>query len=562
MIRRKRRKVTNKTFLFLGVVFLSVGVFASYITAGSMVLGYMNASGWSQVPVQIEALEYKAKRGENTTYTVTAKYSYVVDGGDYSSTSVAISTGYDNVGTFWYDLYHKLDRQKSKGTAYAWVDLDNPQNALLDRSFRWQMVAFGGIFLIMFGMFGFALTWLAFLPEKNKQQIKDEARAGLKSNEAEAYKFIFYFGLVFLLVGLAFTGLALPEVLTGRNIAAALVLVFPAVGGFLIRVSRRAKHTYQLIGPTFLLPDPVMGSIGGQAGGKFKINSRTDGNPVKIHLSCKETHGSGQHRHTSIVWQDTMTAYVKPIPDGSWVHFVFDVPGHLPEAGKRGKNRTVSWDVSCDAQLDIDGEIVTLNRTWMMPMEKSTRTSRAMAHVPENFIKETQQTELEMAQASAGHQIKIEDLGGNISITSRAGRNIGVLGIFAGIGLLFAGVGVFTFASWFGAYIFLVIGSFFVISSIFAMGRRLNVLVNRTDKMIFMGRSWFGVPLYMRRLAYSDPAEFSVQKTSSSSKGNIQTDYYAIYAEREGRKIKLAESVAGKDAAEALLVSIRAKIFD
>ncbi len=561
MIRRRRPKVTSKILLFAGLLFLSVGLLAAFFTAGTMTYGYMKAASWTAVPAQIDTLEYKISYGDSTTYNVEAKYRYVVDGQEYTNTRVALSTGYDNVGTFWYDLHRKLKREKQRDDVYAWVDLDNPQNALLDRSFRWRMVVFGSIFLIMFGMFGVGMIWGAFLPEKTKEDRKAEARSGIKSDEASSYKFIFYFGLLFFLAGSGFTALIIPDVLKGQNLAALLVLLFPVVGALIMAFAWRSKRSYQLIGETLLFPDPVIGAIGGQTGGHFEINSRTDGSPVTMRLTCSESRKSGDDTYTSIIWQDTTTAYAKSIVDGSRVHFVFDVPAELPEEGKSGKHRSVDWELSCDAKLEINGETVPMTRTWEIPMEKSTRTSRAMAYVPSHFSRTVVAREEEAAQESAADQIPIEDLGGDISITSASARDLKLTIPFAGVGLLFAGIGYFLIDEWFGGYFFLILGLGFAIPSLFTMGRRLNVLVNTTDKIIFMGRSWFFISLYTRRLTYSDPSEFSIVETSSSSSDKIQTVYYALYAERDGKKLKLAEGVQGERAAEALLAAVKEKLF-
>jgi hypothetical protein len=76
-----------------------------------------------------------------------------------------------------------------------------------------------------------------------------------------------------------------------------------------------------------------------------------------------------------------------------------------------------------------------------------------------------------------------------------------------------------------------------------------------------MGRSWFKLPLYTKKIAYLDPAQFSISETFSMSSGRIKTVYFALYVENNGKKVKLAEGVEGEDAAQALLDGLLRKLF-
>ncbi len=74
--------------------------------------------------------------------------------------------------------------------------------------------------------------------------------------------------------------------------------------------------------------------------------------------------------------------------------------------------------------------------------------------------------------------------------------------------------------------------------------------------MVYMGRSWFNIPIYTRQIAYSAASKFSTKETSSMNAGRTHVAFHAIYVEENGKRIKIAEGIEGKDAAQALLDEI------
>ena len=175
-----------------GLVFLVSGLAAGYFSFGKMTIEYLSSSDWVLVPAQIESVELKINSGESTTYRVEATYGYDYEGQSYRSDKVSLSSGSDNVGTYWQDLNRELQTKQSNNTAQVWVDPDNPSNSLLDRTFRWAQVAFGSLFLLMFGGFGSVAVWYSLKKRKtDNEQLELNRVNGISSNQKSGFWFIF-----------------------------------------------------------------------------------------------------------------------------------------------------------------------------------------------------------------------------------------------------------------------------------------------------------------------------------------------------------------------------------
>ena len=95
-----------------------------------------------------------------------------------------------------------------------------------------------------------------------------------------------------------------------------------------------------------------------------------------------------------------------------------------------------------------------------------------------------------------------------------------------------------------------LIGYAIVASTVFTLGRGLDVWVRGGEVRSL--RRWLGIPLVTRK-GQLLRAEQVVLKTGMSSTSNgRQTEYMTLIAEVDGKKIRLAEGIAGREAGEAL----------
>jgi hypothetical protein len=356
--------------------------------------------------------------------------------------------------------------------------------------------------------------------------------------------------------------LLLPTALADGEYAALFVLIFVVVGAGIMFFGWRSYNLYKDIGKTLLFLDPVPGAIGGQVGGYFDIDAHVGEAPMQIRLTCYEDKKSGEETYRSIIWQEINEPYSKRRVDETRVIFVFDVPGDLPEPQRWSGGRYIGWTVECLGTIVRGQEQMPLSRSWSIPLKKSAQISRVAKHIPAEFIQAQEKAKLAAAKSSAAEQIDVGRVGDDFMITSDAGRRIGFSLNLAGTGTFFAVLGLFLARSdWFLGYFFFLIGAPFAIIGLFLIGRKITVIANPRERMVFMGRSWFKLPLYTKRIAYSDPAQFSVLETLSMSSGPTKTVYHALYLENNGKKVKLAEGIKGEDAANALLDDLLTKLF-
>lgn len=565
---RKKTRITSKPFFFGGLVFFSIALFVAYVSFGSMLRDYVNTRSWVQVPAAIHSLELYESISEDedgrrsVSYSVRAEYSYVVNGDEYTHTRVALSGGSDNIGPFWHDLYRDLTKKHERNKVYAWVDMDNPVYAVLDRTLRWRLVIFGFAFFAVFGMFGAIMIWVSLLPENSKEEFLENAKYGLASSESVSHKFIFLFGLLFFTFGAAAAAIVLPDALREGQYAALLVLIFAGVGAGVMYMAWRSKRLYQAIGKTLLFLDPVPGAIGGQIGGYLDVESCVSDGPLRVRVTCRAERRSGDETYQSILWQEVIQPYVKNRGDGARITFAVDVPSDLPEPEGWVNGLSIDWQVECDGKLLHGRKELTLSRSWNIPVEKSTRKSRAAAYVPREFAGISEATKLEIARESAEAQIDVSEAGGLVTLISASGRSFRLSTSMACVGFIFALIGGYTINNgWMPGYFFISLGGSVAILGLFLLGRKISVVIDPNERTAFMGRSWFSVPIYSRNIVYSDAENFLISSTSSMNTGKTMTAYYAVYIQRNGKKIKIAEGIKGKDAAQVLLDDLLARLF-
>ena len=106
-----------------------------------------------------------------------------------------------------------------------------------------------------------------------------------------------------------------------------------------------------------------------------------------------------------------------------------------------------------------------------------------------------------------------------------------------------------------------MIGALVISSSIFVMGRKIEVNVDTQMRMLNMRRSLFGIPIYSREVALFNPEQFSIKLSSSATSGRKKTEYFNVLIDNSGKKVKIAEGVSGRQTAEVLVEKIVEEAF-
>lgn len=156
------------TMLFSGLFMLAfggAGLFVGVVPLLDLARQAWRVSSWQPVSARVQDVSMVTSRGSKggVTYAVKARYAYTWQGGEYDSTRIGLDTwvGADNIGD-WHERWHdRLQDAKARNEPVAaWVNPDDPKQALLERRARWGMVAFRVPFALIFTAVGVGAGWV------------------------------------------------------------------------------------------------------------------------------------------------------------------------------------------------------------------------------------------------------------------------------------------------------------------------------------------------------------------------------------------------------------------
>ncbi|MAY00158.1 MAG: hypothetical protein CMI08_13350 [Oceanospirillaceae bacterium] len=567
-----------------GGIFLLAGLAVIFFMALSPLLKWYGSQSWLPVSAQIEMLELDSRRSDNSdTYRVNTRYRFDFNGASYSGSDASLYDGYDNIGSYWQELYSDLKRHKQSNSAVVWVNPQNPDESVLDRSIRPVMLLFSSLFGLVFALAGAGIIWfgrrsgskssryaaLSSLADAGGHEATAARAAfsqGIRSSARSSYRVMMVVGIPFILISLPIMVAAIPDALRSGDYAVLLVLIFPLTGAGMVFGGLRMRSRFLRIGATPFFCDPLPGCCGGQVGGYFEVNSGRFSQRPEIRLCCIDTYttGSGKNRstHHRTVWQESVVASVDMLASGQRLRAVFDVPDNLPESEQtEGCRGTVSWEIQCEGLLNMAGpgaaETMEFSRSWEVPVVRGQQRSSWQPPVSQQAQdrSEKQQRSLE----SAARQISTTASAGGLSLDSAAGRNKAVFLPLLPMGFIFAAVGVFLTwqasleggALWVMGPVFALIGGLLFVIGVFVLGRGLECQIE--GRQVTIVRRMFGKPLYSRSATIRSPQQIHLDKSVTATSGKRQTDYYRLKLHSDdGKKLTLAEGIAGRDAAEAL----------
>lgn len=542
--------------ILFGLPFLGVGL-------GVLVLGPLDtlrlhyvSAGWERVPVRIQHVELVSSRSDDsTTYKVAARYTYAFDGQTWHGTRVGYATSSDSLREDHQRVVNELRRVMQRGETYlAWVNPADPQQAFLVRELRWKYLVFMAIFGVVFTLAGAGV--IAFGVWSGSATAELENSGPIYSTERRSFWLWWGMGTMFWL--LPMPGLIeLPAEWRAGNHAILLVLLFPLVGSLLLWRGTRVWRNWRYYGPLPIQLDPQPGQVGGDVGGRIMLRMpwRAE-NPFTVTLQClySRVTGSGKNRSRSesLVWQAEQLPYLRAAAGGTELQFVFQPPAHLPQSEPRRGN------YHCWRILLNGTELpVPLERTYTIPVLQGTEKAR-LAIPARDSAQLARQAQLR-ALEQAGEQIRVSRAGGGVQIHSPFGLHIGMKLMLLVFGVVFAGAAVFlTYVAlaeggmlWFMAGVFSLFGFPLLLAGMFVLGRSLKVEVrNGTLRSV---RYWFGLPLWKRQLNLQRAEQLkAVSSGGKLSDGRKHTEYFHLFANEAGRKVRVAEDIAGREAAEAL----------
>jgi hypothetical protein len=538
---------------------------------------WMSAQSWQPVNATLLSAELQSHpSSKSTTYEATATYRYRFNGRDYSSNRVALSKGADNIGSFQQSLGRKLERlYQAQQPVRAWVNPQNPGQALINRELRWGLLSLKMIFVLVFGGIGLAFMVASFKDKPAKVKVspsladdpnakpwlnnKDWASPVIRSSAKKALWLMWGFALIWNAIMLPLAS-KIPGELQKGEWGILMVLVFNVVGLVVVIMAIRKTLEWKRFGATLLTMDPHPGAIGGQVGGYIDVKlPYRPGRKFRVVLSNIYSYVSGtgknRSRHEKVVWQDIADVEATHAVQGSRVAFCFDVPDNLNDS-EEFASKYYKWTVSVSA--DLPG--VDLDRSFEIPVfATGQRSSRS---VQQNKVHHTT-TDEPAPSADSPVQIHRDPTSGTLGLYYPPGRSKSMAMVLALTGSIFFAVGIFLgFQYWSGresSFMLVVMGGLFFIAGLLmdygAFYTLTNALLVRVDSNgIKTLRKIAGVSLFQRHVDRADIRGIRIDRGAQSN----NTVYYRIFVDtRQGRRVKIGESFVGESSAKRILALVK-----
>jgi hypothetical protein len=605
--------------LLFGLFFAGGGFFMLSETALPLWQNWQRMQDW--LPNEARLLSFSAAENETRVH-----YRYQYGGVSYRGHGVGVSEFKDNIGSWHRDMQAYLGHiVRSGDILQIWVDPMNPAQAVIDRDMRWGLFAMASGFCSIFILIGLGVIY-ASIHSSNKfparrrpslwgmrkcwqraqadgssnlgflefcqqhyaeseepgldnttpvdwQNRKGWEAARIKSDATRGALFFWIFAGIWNAISIPVL-FVLPRELDQQNYAALLVLLFPAVGVFLIYQAIQRTLEYRHFGRVLFTMDPFPGAIGGHVGGTIQVKNldyqrAREARNLSVTLECVYSYISGtgenRSRRESIKWAERGQPKIDNTIEGVNLAFRFDVPEHLPQADVEQSGAYHFWRLSVSAE--VPG--IDLNRSYNIPVFATGETSGRIGHDISAQAAAARKREADAAGlAIASGRFDIQGLsralrlrreGNRIQLKFPMFRNR-LLTLFAAI---FAGG--FGFASYSMVGMMSGGGLFAVLITIFAIPFFLVALVaacatiylpfNNLSVSIQPGevsvlRRLLVIPVYRRRLHRADISHLSIKRSGSTGQGIDKIEHFKIHAmDTRGGKVTLAEDIDGEDVA-------------
>jgi hypothetical protein len=395
--KKASRKGLGCLILF-ALPFVGVGLVATYL-AGSMLFDWARMKSWEEVPAQIVSVERESHRSSNSTsYRVTARYLYRVDGVEHQGTRVALYEGAVGFEGYQKDVYAELSEHfRSKQPFRCFVNPVLVSESVLYRELHWGLLGFFGIFVVAFGGFGLGLIGagirgaavarkeeeLRALAPDQPWLHKEEWRSrripsSMKSTVMLSGVMAIFWNVVS--VPLAFL---VPRELEKGNHAALIVLIFPIVGLGLAIWAGQSFLRYRKFGRSVLSLRSLPGVVGGPLEGQVETGV-TMPPETSFHLTLSSVRrvrsASGRNRSTreSVLWQrvQELDGEVHFGREGTVVPISFSIPFSCRPTDESDPDDRVVWRLSIDAALPgIDYHAV-----FEVPVFRTEKSSENYVH--------------------------------------------------------------------------------------------------------------------------------------------------------------------------------------
>jgi len=362
--------------LLFSLPFAAVGVGAAVVTWWTL-LDWQRMQSWQEVPCRIVKATLESHHSDDsTTHKVVAEYRYRFDGREYTGTRVSPHSGSDNVGSFHQRVYQELEQHRTSGEPFrCYVDPEHPEDSILFRRPRWEMLVFETVFAYAFGAAGLgmligSLIWLFKRGSRGATTSRDEpwtARADwaqglIRSSNRKTFVIAVGVALLGNVGYLPVVLVAFDEWQTSGNAFTLFALPFVAIGLALAWWMVYAGLRWLKFGESTFQMAVVPGVLGGTLAGVVHVASRLQSeHGFRLRLICRRTVTTRSGGKSSTVvdnaWeheQQVAQALSQPDPDKTAIPVLFTLPYQLPPTGTEG-NQTIAWNLEVrSAQSGVD----------------------------------------------------------------------------------------------------------------------------------------------------------------------------------------------------------------
>lgn len=562
----KQAKKRSWATILLGLPFAAVGIGLFCISILPTLYDWSRMSHWEPVSAELLDARLQRQRGEDSiTYNVQARYRYIYDGQIYEQDRVAINTASDNIGDFQESLGRRLESLlATKASLEVWVNPERPEEAIIDRSLRLQLMLFKSVFVLVFGGIGIGIiiaSWRKsndLLEQPDAQQrpwLTHRAWADNKiRSEAKATVwFASIFAVIWNLISFPVAILILPSALADKDYPALIVLAFPLVGLGLAYWAIKATLDWRRFGDPVLVLDPFPGAIGGHFGAQLELPMTcTSGSLFKVVLNCllvETSVGKDKETRESLHWQAEGLANVKSFTKTSLLSFYFNLPKQLPASEPEGGKRYYRW------RLDIESQQLqpAFARSYIVPVYATAEQSYSLYQDAEThpLLQESREQQIDTVS-------DIEQVPGGIRLYLPYGRAPGNKLVGLCCGLFFAGFGVLAWAKDAPLFFSLIFGGLGFGIFLYALYSLTNSLHVQLDQQgLKYQRRILGVLVSNVEVPRSQIKKLGYKESYSTTSGSKHETVYRVQVELvSGKTYTLVDSLKGRATADQMLESV------
>ncbi|MBJ6802686.1 DUF3592 domain-containing protein [Geomonas propionica] len=374
----------------------------------------------------------------------------------------------------------------------------------------------------------------------------DWQSATIRSATGREAAFFWVFAAVWNAIAQPTGFICLNAVIYEGNRLAAIGLMFPLVGFWLLWEATRRTLQIRIFGDIQLRMDPFPASIGGEAGGTIDLPIHfSTGNVFAVSLSCELVVKHRDGNRKELIWQEAGRAASTLGPAGTRIAFRVAVPATEPPSSD-----SHLWTVRITAELPG----LDLDRSFVIPVirQESPKTSRLNVPLAPDLMPS--------AEFPAG-TVQVERQGERLLLRYPCRRNLktGSLCVFFS-GWFLGGVSIFVVKSPGMGFavlpIFGTIGVGLLFYAVWLLSNSLQVTVGAGGLSVV--RRLFGIPVNRSSIETALVRRVEIEKFGARGTGTSAKLIYRIMADcGNGTTITLGDGVEGRTVAEEIARQLR-----